>query len=265
MVVAPSGRFMMGSPASEANRNINEGPVHRVAIERPFAVGVYAVTRREFARFVEATERSMGNACSERDATPREEPSGRHWKSPGFSQDDDHPVVWVSWEDAQAYVRWLSRETGAEYRLLSEAEWEYVARAGTTGPFHWGATITQGQAHYDRRYSYPCISKDESYDQSVLQYLEHTLPVDWFGPNAFGLYNVHGNVLEWVEDCWNESYHGAPVDGSAWTSGDCAKRVLRGGSWYAPPRLLRSAARIGLDTRFRCDHLGFRVARTLPP
>ena len=257
MVVVPSGRFMMGSPASEANRYINEGPVHQVTIARPFAVGVYAVTRREFARFVEAT-------CSERDATRREEPSGRHWKSPGFSQDDDHPVVWVSWEDAQAYVRWLSGKTGEEYRLLSESEWEYVARAGTTGPFHWGATITQGQAHYDRRYSYPYISEVESCDQSV-QPLEHTLPVNWFGPNAFGLYNVHGNVLEWVEDCWNESYHGAPVDGSAWTSGDCAKRVLRGGSWYAPPKLLRSAARIGLGTRFRNSIAGLRVARTLPP
>ena len=156
------------------------------------------------------------------------------------------PVINVSWDDAQEYVRWLSRTTGAEYRLLSEAEWEYVARAGTTTPYHTGETITTDEANFQGD-----------------TYRGQTIPVGSFTPNAFGLYDVHGNVWEWVEDCWNYGYEGAPSDGSAWESGDCDRWVLRGGSWIFNARYLRSAFRDGYSSWYRDIIDGFRVARTL--
>ena len=164
----------------------------------------------------------------------------------------------VNWEDARAYVNWLSRETGKPYRLLSEAEWEYSARAGTTGPFHFGATISTDQANYDGNYIYG------SGREGV--YRKKTVPVGSFPANGFGLHAVHGNVWEWVEDCWHASYRGAPSDGSVWvTGGDCGSRVLRGGSWISLPRDLRSADRNGITAGIRNYFSGFRVTRTLTP
>ena len=246
MVVVREGRFRMGSTAGHDD----ELPVHEVTIARQFAVGVNEVTRGEFARFVSATGRSMGNACWTYEGGEWKERSGRHWRSPGFSQTDSHPVVCVSWSDAKAYVRWLSRETGEAYRLLSEAEWEYVARAGTTTAYWWGNGIGRSRANCGD-------GCGDSY--------RYTAPVGSFSANPFGLYDMHGNVWEWVEDCWNGSYRGAPSDGSAWTSGDCARRVLRGGSWHFSPRGLRSAIRFRYSTGNRDSHAGFRVARTLTP
>ena len=147
MVVVSAGSFMMGSPSSEADRRDSEGPVHEVTIDRPFAVGVNEVTRGEFARFVLATGRSMGNACLVWDGGEWVWRTGLHWRDPGFSQTDEHPVVCVDWNDARAYVEWLSRETGEEYRLPSEAEWEYVARAGTETARYWGGSES-GQCLY---------------------------------------------------------------------------------------------------------------------
>ena len=264
MVVVPAGRFEMGSPESESGRVDDEGPVHEVAISRPFAVGVHEVTRGEFARFVSATGRSMGNACWGYDREWKER-SGRHWKSPGFRQADDHPVVCVSWEDAQAYVWWLSRETGEEYRLLSESEWEYVARAGTTTARYWGEGES-GQCRYangaDRTAKrhirgWKVADCDDGHYQ--------TAPVGSFHANGYKLHDVLGNVWEWTEDCWNESYDGAPRDGSAWTSGECGLRVLRGGSWGILPGFLRSAFRGRDTTGVRGSGAGLRVARTLTP
>jgi len=257
MVVVPAGSFMMGSPSSEAGRDDNEGPVHRVRIARPFAVGVYEVTRGEYARFVAATGHRHGDSCWTYEGGEWEERSGRNWRRPGFSQTDRDPVVCVNWSDARAYTRWLSGETGEAYRLLSESEWEYAARAGTTTPFHTGRTISTEQANYDGDYTYG--------SGVTGVYRGRTVAAGSFSPNAFGLHDMHGNVWEWVQDCWNDSYRGAPNDGSVWQSGDCRRRVLRGGSWDYLPRILRSANRLRYSTGVRYYDAGFRVARTLTP
>ncbi len=239
LVVVPSGTYMMGSPSGESGRSDTEGPVHRVRIGRAFAVGVYEVTFAEWDACV------SGGGCY------------------GYRPDDEgwgrgrRPVINVSWEDAQGYVRWLSRKTGQEYRLLSESEWEYVARGGTTGPFHTGSTISTEQANYNGDYTYGSGRKG--------RHIGKTVKVGSYPSNGFGLHDVHGNVWEWVEDCWNGSYAGAPTDGSAWESGNCAARVLRGGSWNDSPRDLRSANRFRFATGIRGIVNGFRVARTLTP
>ena len=225
MVVIPAGRFMMGSPASEEGRDEEEGPRHAVTL-RSFAMGVKEVTFDEWDACV------RGGGCG------------------GYRPDDwegwgqgARPVMVVSWADAQAYVQWLSESTGAAYRLPSESEWEYAARGGTTTPFHTGPTISTDQANYAGN---------------------RTMPAGTFAPNVFGLYDVHGNVWEWVEDCWHETYAGAPGDGSAWTrGGNCGLRVLRGGSWLDPPGRIRSAFRYRDSTGWRVDFAGFRVSRTL--
>ena len=232
MVVVPAGSFMMGSPESEEDRLEEEGPVHRVTFARPFAVGVYEVTFDEWEACV-----AGGGGC--------EEPYDMRWGA------GSRPVITVSWEDAQAYVKWLSRKTGKEYRLLSEAEWEYVARAGTTTRYWWGDAIGRNRANCGH-----CGSRWDG---------EKTAPVGSFSANPFGLYDVHGNAWEWVEDCWNDGYRGAPSDGSVWETGNCGIRVLRGGSWNDPPTNLRSANRIWGSTGFRNYDAGFRVARTLAP
>ena len=231
MVVVPSGRFMMGS-RSGGN---DERPVHRVTIARPFAVGVYEVTFGEWDACV------SGGGCG------GYRPGDRGW---GRGR---RPVVNVSWNDAKAYVRWLSRKTGQEYRLLSESEWEYVARAGTGTEYWWGNGIVRNRANCNR-----CGSRWDG---------NRTAPVGSFSANAFGLYDVHGNVFEWVEDCRNGSYAGAPSDGSARESGDCSgiARTRRGGSWAESYWKLRSAYRAFSLPGIRLHYHGFRVARTLTP
>jgi len=239
MVEVPAGEYMMGSPSSEEGRDDDEGPMHRVRIGK-FAVGVYEVTFAEWDACV--TDGGCGGY------RPEDEGWGRGRR----------PVIEVSWEDAQSYVRWLSSKTGERYRLLSESEWEYAARAGTTTAFYFGETISTDQANYDGNFVYGSGAEG--------RYLEKTAPVGTYPPNAFGLYDMHGNVWEWVQDCGNGSYRGAPNDGSAWESGECVRRVLRGGSWFSYPRFLRSAYRnrYAAGTRFN-DVFGFRVARTLTP
>ena len=240
MVVVPGGSFLMGSPESEPWHTSSEGPVHRVSI-RSFAAGKYEVTFDEWEACV------SDGGCG------------------GYRPDDSgwgrgrRPVMIVSWPQAKEYAAWLTRKTGEAYRLLSESEWEYAARAGTTTPFHTGSTITTEQANYNGRLVYPFGD-----DENGL-YRAQTLPVGSFAPNAFGLHDVHGNVMEWVEDCWNPTYEGAPTDGSAWTSGGCSWRALRGGSWYLLPESIRSAFRWGYPTSVQVNHLGFRIARTLTP
>ena len=247
MVVVPAGSFMMGSPESSSDARPRERPQHRVTIGYAFAVGVYEVTFAEWDACVAA-----GGCGGYR---PEDEGWGR----------GSRPVIHVSWEDAREYVRWLSRETGEEYRLLTEAEWEYVARAGTATARYWGERET-GQCRYANGYdrtgqaelifTWDPASCSDGY--------VHTAPVGLFEPNGFGLYDVLGNVWEWTQDCWNESYSGAPADGSAWSSGDCSQRVLRGGSWGNAPRDLRSAFRGRDSARDRDNrYLGFRVARTM--
>ena len=233
MVVVPAGSFMMGSPESEEGRDDDEGPEHRVEIGEAFAVGAYEVTFEEW------------DACVAAGGCGRYRPDDKDWGRGG------RPVINVSWEDAQAYVEWLSRKTGKQYRLLSEAEWEYAARGGSGTRYWWGDEIGSGRANCDG-----CGSRWDD---------EQTAPVRSFRGNGYGLYDMHGNVWEWVQDCWNDNYRGAPTDGKVWKSGDCSRRVLRGGSWNFIPRLLRAASRLRIDTGDRGNYFGFRLARTLAP
>ena len=259
MVVVPAGSYEMGSPASEEGRYENEGPVHRVTIAEPVAVGAYEVTRGEFGRFVEATGHSTGNTCWTYESDKWKKYSGRHWRDPGFAQTDQHPVVCVSWKDAQAYLRWLSQETGQEYRLLSEAEWEYAARAGTRTARYWGESELE-QCRYANGAD---ASTDFSGRVGCVDGHARTSPVGSYAANGFGLHDVLGNAWELVQDCWNDSYVSAPSDGSAWKSGDCSLRVVRSSAWISRPGYLRSASRIRSGTGQRNYLGGFRLARTL--
>ena len=236
MVVVPAGTFTMGSPASEEGRVDWEGPQHSVTIPAPFAVGVYEVTFAEW------------DACVRAGGCGGYAPADHGWGR------GTRPVINVDWNDAQAYVSWLSEQTGARYRLLSEAEWEYVARAGSVTARYWGESES-GQCRY--------ANGDDSWVDCSDGY-ENTAPVGSFAPNVFGLHDVLGNVWEWTQDCWNDSYAGAPADGSAWMTGNCDSRVLRGGSWgIIPGNHPRSAFRAGIPSDRRGNNrFGFRVART---
>ena len=236
MVVVPAGSFMMGCVSGQ-DCGENEQPVHRVTIGQPFAVGKYEVTFAEWDACV-----ASGGCKGYR---PNDHGKGRGRR----------PVIRVSWEDVQAYVTWLSDQTGQQYRLLSEAEWEYVARAGTTTKYWWGDEIGRNRA--------TCDGCGSQWDPGFFGGGQ-TAPVGSFAANGWGLHDVHGNAWEWVQDCWNESYVGAPSDGRAWETGDCGSRVLRGGSWYYHPWTLRSAFRFRLtaDNRY-INYNGFRIARSL--
>ncbi|MFM9848057.1 MAG: formylglycine-generating enzyme family protein [Hyphomicrobiaceae bacterium] len=254
MVVVPAGSFVMGSPESEPERETSEGPQHMVRISEPFAVGRLAVTRAEFAAFVTDTGHKEEGGCHASTASGWKPEPHRSWRSPGLVQNDGHPVVCVNWEDAKAFIAWLSRKTGKPCRLLSEAEREYVARAGTTTSYWWDSTISTSEANYDGARTYGGAS-DGGWRRT-------TVPVRSFRANPWGLYNVHGNIWEWVEDCWHDSYQGAPADGPAWISGDCVRRVLRGGSWVDKPGRLRAASRFRYRPDYRDFDAGFRLART---
>jgi formylglycine-generating enzyme required for sulfatase activity len=244
MVVVPAGSFTMGSPLSEQGRNVSEGPQFQVAFSQQFAVGKFAVTFAEW------------DACVADGGCNGYQPEDRGWGR------GTRPVINVSWTDANSYVAWLSRKTGKTYRLPSESEREYVTRAGTTTPYWWGLSISSQQANYGWNHQY---SKEGARGKTV--------SVDWLQPNPWGFYQVHGNVSEWVEDCWHNSYLGHPIDGSAWTTNcrsgsplDRTKpRMIRGGSWRSPhEQEIRSASRaVSIDSRV--SSIGFRVARALSP
>ena len=230
MVVVPAGSFVMGSPETEPDRLGSESPQHSVTIARPFSVGRHAVTRGQFAAFINNSGyKTEGGAYVLAGNEWKSDPKAS-WRNPGFPQDDSHPVVCVSWEDAKAFAVWLSSQSGQDYRLLTEAEWEYAARAGTTTPFWWGSTITPAQANYNGNYVYKGGGAKG-------EYREQTVAVGEFAANLWGLYQVHGNVWEWCEDVWHENYKGAPSDGSAWLQGRNADwQVGRGGSWDSYPQ-----------------------------
>ncbi len=254
MVVVPSGEYTMGSPDDETDRSSAEGPQHRVKIPARFAVGRLKVTRDEYETFLNETSYSAGDKCFTLEGGRAEERAGRSFRNPGFEQDGKHPVVCINWDDANAYVAWLSKKTGKLYRLLSESEWEYVARAGTKTPFWWGSSISTEQANYDGS-AYGGGEKG--------QYRQKTVPADMFEPNAWGLYQVHGNAFEWLEDCWNETYQYAPSDDWVRLAGNCSRRVRRGGAWNVPAKMLRSAYREQRPAATRGSNVGLRVARTL--
>lgn len=226
MVTIPPGKFVMGSPESEEGRRDDEGPQREVTISYPLAVGKFPVTVGEWKKFLAAV--------------------GRRWASSGLPQDDNHPVVRVNWNDAEAFSDWANQQLPAgPYRLLSEAEWEYACRAGTSTPYFFGDAISSAQANFDNAKG-------------------GTTPVGAYPANNFGLHDMHGNVWEWCMDCWYSSYNGAPNDGSASTTQHCSIRVLRGGGWSYNPQLLRSATRYWISpSTGRDPNVGFRLARTL--
>ena len=266
MVVMPLGAYSMGSPSKERGRKDTEGPVHRVTIERPFAAGRYEVTRRQFHRFVDETGHSELDRCRTYERGGWEWRDGKSWLEPGFAQTDDHPVVCVSWEDAKAYVEWLSMKTGKSYRLLSESEWEYAARGGTQTARYWGdrpSAACKFANVVDRSYR-----KKNPYRKAAIHRCDDgyasTSPVGLRAENEFGLYDMLGNVWEWVEDCWHAGHSESSADGSARSSGgDCSRRVVRGGSWGSTRDYVRSAVRMSAGSGNRFIGGGFRVARTL--
>ena len=250
MVVVPAGSFTMGSPPDEEGRLDREGPQRQVTIARPFAVGKFEVTFDEWDACVSA------GTC-----TSNKSPSDQGWGR------GKRPVINVSWDDITAeYLPWLSRKTGKTYRLLTEAEWEYAARGVTSAStpsksYWWGDKASHEYANYGKDQC--CAGHKEGIDQ-----WENTAPVGQFPANPFGLHDMHGNVWEWVEDCWHGSYEGAPTDGSAWiTLCSETSRVLRGGSWNDGPRGVRSAYRTRIRPAVRIFEYGtgFRIARTLDP
>ena len=237
MVVIPAGSFRMGCVSGQECYD-REKPVHTVTISQPFAVSKYEITFEDYDRF------STPNKVNDQ----------------GWGR-GSRPTIDVSWNDAKAYVAWLSSQTGQTYRLLTEAEWEYAARAGTSTKYHFGNSESQLCRYAN--FADKTVSLDDAAcsDGVGMQ----TAVVGRYAANAFGLHDMHGNVREWVEDCWNENYSGAPSDGSAWLRGNCERRVLRGGAWNYLPRNLRSAYRSENTTGFRSYYIGFRVARTLTP
>ena len=264
MVGIPAGSFIMGSTEHERGRFDNEGPQHKVAVAA-FALGKTTVTIEQYATFLRQTGYQP---------EPCDRYHGLYWDSrghglafpPGISPPPLWPAYCLNWNDARAYVAWLnskvakaarqvsSKSIEGPYRLPTEAEWEYAARGGVTAARWWGATVGEANAN--------CNGCGSPWDGRDLA------PVGSFGPNPFGLYDMLGNVWQWTEDCWNDSYIGAPSDGRAWITGACDKRVMRGGSWSSLPVFIRSAARSGNDIK-GCDfdyanYAGFRVARSLP-
>lgn len=277
MVIVPAGSFQMGSPITEAGRDELEGPQRTVTVRR-FAAGKFPVTRGEWAAFVAATKRSVSPGCSWSGGTTRNRPNpDKSWLDLDFPQDDTHPVVCVTWQDAQDYASWVSQRTNARYRLLSEAEWEYAARAGASTPYPWGTDASHERANYGAETC--CSSAQQGLDR-----WGYTSPVMAFPPNAFGLHDMIGNTLEWVKDCF-VSYASAPSDGHAFEQDSelqltgklarmsgtraCSWRMLRGGDWGNPPAMIRSASRnfgpgFGSSLEvYRSGGVGFRVAREL--
>jgi formylglycine-generating enzyme required for sulfatase activity len=273
MVVVPQGRFIMGvKPGEEERENWprdrrgHSVPQHVVTIRHRFAIGKFDVTRDEYARFVAETHRQDADSCITIDASATFVAAKVNWHSPGFPQTGRDPVVCVSWDDAQAYVAWLSARTKHPYRLPSEAEWEYAARAGTTTARYFGDHPTEfcrhtnvGDLDYFKQHP-----GDSGVNRACGDGYSFTSPVGSFPPNRFGLYDMLGDVMNWTEDCSNSTYQDAPADGTAWQTGDCGRRVVRGGSWDMDLSGARSAnRRIGGPTSVRNATLGFRVARTL--
>ncbi len=226
MVRVPAGSFDMGS--SGASRFTEERPRHKVTV-KAFAISQHEITFAEYERFASATGRKIPDNL--------------------YLDKETHPVIFVSWDDAYYYAKWLSEETGQKYSLPSEAQWEYAASTGKKSPFWWGYEEEPGKAH--------CFGCGSGFDP------RKPTKIGSFSPNAFGLYDTAGNVAEWVRDCWHEDYKGAPTDGSVWEGGDCSYRVVRGGSYSSPPNSLRSQKRDKFKSEKAYDHIGIRVVRAL--
>lgn len=299
MVVVPGGSFRMGSPRERALTDF-EGPRHEVRIASAFAVARFEISRAQYGAFVRETGHAafQGQGCVvlRHEDLQWIEDGARDWRNPGFEQGDDHPAVCVSWDDAKAYADWMAKKTGKPYRLLSEAEWEYAALAGARGVRPWGEDEKAACAHanvwdetYEKVRGLPIradrsqgtgtgpqvrdrVSNPFKGKQLKEWYLEShwcadaylfTAPAGKYSANAFALHDMIGNAWEWVEDCLNATYTGAPEDGSAWQAGNCEMRVLRGGSWSSVPADARAVQRIFRPKPARRADMGFRIARAL--
>lgn len=263
MLVVPAGQFEMGSPQGEEGRFEDEGPQHSVSIGRRFAVSRTPITRAQYDVFAQAVGRALSQGCMRMSDGGWVAGPELNWRDPGFEQSEDHPVVCVSWDDAKAYADWLTTETGAHYRLLSEAEFEYAARAGRAARFPWGEAPDDVCLHAN---GFDLSARREHPDWPSLECDDgaaYTSPVASYRANAFGLFDMTGNVFQWTQDCFAEGYTSAPVDGSANLSGDCRIRVIRGGSWLNGTRGLRSAMRDRDPRDGRYANIGIRVARDL--
>jgi formylglycine-generating enzyme required for sulfatase activity len=275
MVWVPAGGFTMGVPSGEEER---EGvpqefrgrstPQLRVTVPR-FALGVHTVTRGECLAFAAATGRPVGASCWHFTDIGGgnwnfRERNGLNWTNPGFSQSGNEPIVCVNWHDASAYAAWLSSRTGRRYRLPSEAEWEYAARAGTPGPRWWGGREAACAHANVRDFSFAGhynFQRDSTYFQCADGFA-HTAPVGSFPANPFGLRDMLGNVWQWTADCWNPTLSGQPANGAARLTGDCSLRVVRGGAWNSDPGVVRAGFRTWSPPGSRNSNTGFRVART---
>jgi len=283
MVVIESGSFTKGSPVSDQGSREDERPQHQVDISYNFAIGRYEVTRREYETFVQSTGHDSRGGCYGATEEGIQLGIELNWYDPGYAVADNHPVVCVSWNEAVSYARWLSEETGETYRLLSESEWEYSARAGTKTIRFWGDS--------DEGCDYANGADLDITPESFLEEMkgrgtkivlpenwvvanchdgyEYSAPVGSFEPNDFGVYDILGNVAEWVGDCWEASYENSPRDGTPRLAGDCNRPILRGASYYDMPLYLRSSNHYGFqsnqsenkDTRY--INFGFRVLREL--
>jgi formylglycine-generating enzyme required for sulfatase activity len=265
MVIISTGSFEMGSPNSEDDRSNDEGPVRRVIVST-FAIGKTEITRGQFAAFIKDTKYAAGNHCRTLEGGKFEERNGRSWRDLGFLQNDNHPAACVNWNDAKAYTKWLSRKTGKPYRLPTEAEWEYAARGNTVTARYWGDNPDAAC-----EYANVADKTAEATIQGALSWsafnctdgIAFTAPAGSFKANAFGLYDMLGNVWEWTEDNYHDNYSGAPSDSKAWEGVD-TMRVLRGGSWNNSPSRVRSAKRGRDYPTSRFSNIGFRIARKLP-
>jgi len=237
MVLINPGQGTLGSPSSEFKRARFENPMRETAINYAFEVGKYEVTFNDWDRCVSA------GGC------------GGHRPDDGGWGRGNRPVINISFDDAQKYIKWLNKTTGDNYRLLSEAEWEYVARAGLESPFGHGYEITAQVANFDGKAPYGSTQTGA--------YHRKTQPVGQYAPNAFGVHDMHGNVYEWVEDCWNPDHSAAPGTGEARKDGDCEYRVMKGGSWVTHGYQMRASKRLRYTQDYRYDDYGFRIARTL--
>lgn len=240
MIGIVPGRYRMGSPEAESGRRETEGPVD-VNLTYPFTVGRFEVTRDQYTAFVEETRHPTGYGC----LVNGRQSSSASWQTPGFEQAGNHPVVCVSWRDAKAYVNWLAAKSGKPYRLPTEAEWEYMARAGSSAPYTHGHNLTSSNANFNRT-------------------RDGTIPIGFTTPNLFAVHDVLGNVWELVEDCWNPELSFNNQDGRATTlRGDCSLRVIKGGAWDSTATQARLGARATIESMTAANTVGFRVARAL--
>ena len=264
MIALPPGTVVMGSEDGDRAAAPDEFPRHEVALARGFRIATYPVTRGDFARFVAATGYARRGFCRVFGPYGWRDEATASWREPGFAQTDKHPAVCVSWDDAQAYIAWLNEETGEVYRLPSESEWAYAARAGSRGLNFWGDSAYDACTYAnvnDLTAKNKTVKAAEPCDDGHL----HTSEVGIFQPNGFGLYDIQGNVWEWAGDCWTGSYAGHPGDGSAaeGSGAYCDYRAARGGSWYDIPGPHRLEAREHRPPQARLAFVGFRLAADL--